>query len=383
MSLERSEYWRLSSFYFFYFALLGAIAPFLGLFFQSKGFDEVEIGTLMAVLMGTRIIAPNIWGWLADRSGQRIRIIRTGSLLTLMIFSAAFWAETFLHWALLMFGFSFFWNAVLPQFEAVTLLALGVDQHSYSRVRLWGSIGFIFAVVILGWLFDWLEIGLLIPVMWGLMLLVWLASLCIDPPSESRVEGERLSGLWSIIKRPPVLSFFAVYLLLQLSHGPYYSFYSIYMSEQGYDKTQIGLLWALGVVAEVLMFLVMHRLLGWIGLRVMVQLGMAVCALRWLMIALLPDQLWAVLLAQLFHAVTFGCLHAAGIALVHHFFPASHQGQGQALYSSIGFGVGGALGAFLSGWIWNQYDGTTMFLFAVSISLLGWLLAWRGIRVGD
>lgn len=381
MSLERNEYWRLSSFYLFYFALLGAIAPFLGLFFKSEGFDEIEIGTLMAVLMGTRIIAPNLWGWLADRTGQRLRIIRAGSLLALIIFSGAFWAETFWHWALLMFGFSFFWNAVLPQFEVVTLHTLGVNQHLYSRVRLWGSVGFIVAVTSLGWLFDGFAIGILIPVIWGLMLLVWLASLCIAPPPELPVEDEQVAGLWEIIKRPEVLSFFGVCLLIQLSHGPYYSFYSIYMSEQGYDKTQIGLLWALGVVAEVLLFFVMHRLLRWTGLRVMLQFGMAVCALRWLMIALLPDQLWAVLLAQLFHAVTFGCLHAAGIALVHRFFPASHQGQGQALYSSLGFGVGGALGAFLSGWIWNQYDGATMFMFAAAVSMLGWLLAWRGIRL--
>ncbi len=213
------------------------------------------------------------------------------------------------------------------------------------------------------------------------MLLVWLASLCITQHPQAPVEDEQVAGLWQIIKRPEVLSFFGVCLLIQLSHGPYYSFYSLYMSEQGYDKTQIGLLWALGVVAEVLMFLVMHRLLSWIGLRAMVQIGMAVCALRWLMIASLPDQLWAVLLAQLFHAVTFGCLHAAGIALVHRFFPATHQGQGQALYSSLGFGVGGALGAFLSGWIWSQYDGATMFMFAAAVSMLGWLLAWRGLRL--
>ncbi|MFT5719893.1 MAG: PPP family 3-phenylpropionic acid transporter [Motiliproteus sp.] len=381
MSLERSEYWRLSSFYLFYFALLGAIAPYLGLFFKSKGFSGVEIGTLMAVLMGTRIVAPNLWGWLADRTGQPVRIIRAGALLTLIVFSGAFWAKTFWHWAVLMFGFSFFWNAVLPQFEAVTLRALGADQQGYSRIRLWGSVGFILAVLVLGWLFDWVDIGILVPVMWGLMLLVWLASLGINPPPAPAVEEAQVDGLWQLIKRPPVLSFFAVYLLIQLSHGPYYSFYSIYMSEQGYDKTQIGLLWALGVVAEVLMFWVMHRLLSWTGLRAMVQFGMAVSVLRWLMIGLLPEQLWAVLVAQLFHAVTFGCLHAAGIALVHHFFPASHQGQGQALYSSLGFGVGGSLGAFLSGWIWSQYGGSTLFVLAAATSLLGWLLAWRGLRL--
>ncbi len=381
MSLAPAEYWRLSSFYLFYFALLGAIVPFLSLYLKSEGFDEMAIGTLMAVLMGTRIIAPNLWGWLADHTGQRIRIIRVGALLTLLVFSGAFWAETFWHWALLLFGFSFFWNAVLPQFEVLTLHALGDDLHRYSRIRLWGSIGFIAAVVGLGWLFDWLDVTALVPVMWGLMLLVWLASLLVDQPDTTPVHDDHAQGLWQILKRPEVLSFFGVCLLIQLSHAPYYSFYSIYMSEQGYDNIQIGMLWALGVVAEVLLFLVMPRLLGWTGLRSMVLIGMLVCTLRWLMIAWLPDQLWAVLIAQLFHAVTFGCLHAAGIALVHQFFPASTQGQGQALYSSLGFGVGGALGAFLSGWTWNQFDGSVMFLFAAAASSLGWMLAWWGLRL--
>ncbi|MEH6650977.1 MAG: MFS transporter [Motiliproteus sp.] len=383
MSLQRSEYWRLSSFYLFYFALLGAIAPFLGLYFKSEGFDEVAIGSLIAVLMGTRIVAPNLWGWLADRSGRRITIIRTGALLTLLVFSAAFWAETFWHWALLMFGFSFFWNAVLPQFEVVTLQALGDDKHSYSRIRLWGSVGFIVTVVGLGWLFDRADISALVPVMWGLMLLVWLASLLVKQPETAIPHEEQPARAWSILRRREVLSFFLVCLLVQLSHGPYYSFYSIYMSEQGYDKTQIGLLWALGVIAEVLVFVVMPQLLHRTGPRLMVLFGMLICTLRWTLIALLPDQLWAVLVAQLLHAVTFGCLHAAGIALVHRFFPPSAQGQGQALYSSFGFGVGGALGAFLSGWIWNQYGGSSMFLFAAAASMLGWVLAWWGIRLND
>ncbi|RDE24458.1 MFS transporter [Motiliproteus coralliicola] len=380
MSLPRADYWRLSTFYLFYFAMLGAIVPFWGLFLQSEGFDEVAIGTLMAVLMGTRIIAPNLWGWLADRTGQRLRIIRFGALMTLGVFSAAFWAEGFWQWFWLIFAFSFFWNAVLPQFEVITLHALGAQRHSYSRIRLWGSIGFILTVVGLGWVFDRVAIDALIPILWGLMLLVWLSALWVRPVEPSQQDNAGSHGFWQILRRSEVLSFFIVCLLIQLSHGPYYSFYSIYMSAQGYDKTQIGLLWALGVVAEVLLFVVMPQLLRWTGLALMMQLGMLTCALRWLLIALFPDQLWVLLLAQCLHAVTFGCLHATGIAMVQRFFPSRIQGQGQALYSSFGFGVGGAIGAFGSGLVWNQYGGEVMFVFAAGAALLGWFVAWRWIR---
>jgi PPP family 3-phenylpropionic acid transporter len=280
--------------------------------------------------------------------------------------------------ALLMLVFSFFWNAVLPQFEVITLNALGSEHNKYSRVRLWGSIGFILTVVGLGWLFDLVSMRWLVPILWGLMLLVWLFTLLCPHPGAALSHSDEGPFLARVCK-PEVLSFFAVYLLIQLSHGPYYTFYSLYMIDLGYTKMQIGLLWALGVVAEVVLFWMMHRLLSWTGLRCMVLFGLMVCIVRWLLIGIYPENLPLVLLAQCFHAVTFGCLHAAGIAMVQRFFGPAHQGQGQALFSSVGFGAGGALGALCSGQIWVLWGGAATFYFAAVVSLLALVIAWRGL----
>ncbi|MEH6626227.1 MAG: MFS transporter [Motiliproteus sp.] len=372
-------YWRLSSFYLCYFSLLGALVPFWGLYLKDLGFTISEIGSLVAILMGTRIVAPNLWGWLADRSGRRLSIIRSGSLLTVLVFSTAFWAFSFWQVAFLTFAFTFFWNAVLPQFEVVTLQFLGPNRARYSLIRLWGSVGFIVTVVGLGALFDYVSIRWLIPVLWALMILIWLTTLLVTQPpaTESKVaSGEFLR----VVRRPEVIAFFLISLIVQFGHGPYYTFYSIYMTEFGYDKIDIGLLWGLGVLAEVLVFVVMHRLLEWTGLRNMVIFGLAVCAVRWLLIGLFPDSLVIVLFAQSLHAVTFGCLHASGITLVQQFFPPGIQGQGQALYSSFGFGVGGALGAYFSGWIWTLAGGTATFIAAAAISLIGLVIAWLWLR---
>ncbi|WP_207063127.1 MFS transporter [Motiliproteus sp. SC1-56] len=382
MECPGSSYWRLSSFYLAYFALLGGIVPFWGLYLQSLGFDEVAIGALMAMLMATRIIAPNLWGWLADRSGRRVLVIRLGAFATLAVFSFAFEAKGFGQLLWLMFGFSFFWNGILPQFEVVTLRALGEHKHRYSRVRVWGSVGFILAVVLLGALFDYVEIGYLVPILWGLMLLLALSTLWV-PATTENVVSRHHGALSATLRRPEVLAFLGVCLLIQLGHGPYYSFYSIYMAEQGYGKVAIGLLWALGVVAEVGVFLVMHRLIAFVGLRRLVLASLLTCVLRWWLTAGYPDVLPLVLIAQVLHAVTFGCLHAAAIALVHHFFPASTQGQGQALYSSVGFGIGGALGAYLSGVIWSGFDGEAIFWFAAVVSLMGWVVAWRWLKLAS
>ncbi|HEY5717970.1 MAG TPA: MFS transporter [Motiliproteus sp.] len=377
---DRSTYWRLSLFYYGYFSLLGGLVPYWALYLQSLHFDPQQIGLLMAILMGTRIVAPNLWGVLADRSGQRLRIIQLGSLAAWVVFAAAFWTSSFIGMALLMFAFTFFWNAVLPQFEVLTLQALGVARNRYSRVRLWGSIGFIVAVVGIGALLERVGIQWLIGVLWALLGMILLTSFSVAEQPDLPVEptAERLL---TVLRRPEVITFFVVSLLVQLGHGPYYTFYSVFMTEQGFTTTEIGLLWALGVVAEVLVFMVMHRLIEGLGLRRIVVWGLWLCALRWLMISQWPNLFWVVIPAQLLHAVTFGCLHAASIALVYRFFPRHAQGQGQALYSSIGFGVGGALGAFLSGVVWQQGGGELAFLMAALVSAIGGVLAWARLRV--
>ena len=147
-------YWRLSGFYFFYFASLGALVPYWGLYLKSLGFSAVEIGELIAIIMATKIIAPNIWGWIADHTGQRMSIVRLASLLSAVTFAGVFLASGYWWLALIMSLFSFFWNAALPQFEAITLNHLGTDSHRYSVIRLWGSIGFIIAVAGLGMFFE-------------------------------------------------------------------------------------------------------------------------------------------------------------------------------------------------------------------------------------
>lgn len=380
MGQQPLPYWRLSSFYLFYFALLGAILPFWGLYIESLGMTAGDIGTLMAIMMVTRIGAPNLWGWVADRTGRRLWVIRIGALLTLLVFTSAFWASTFWQLALLMFGFSFFWNAVLPQFEVITLDALGERRSRYSQIRVWGSIGFIATVVGLGVLFDYVNIHWLVPVLWGLILLIWLTTLAVPAHSIRLPEQHYQGNFWQIVRQPCVIGFFVVTFVVQLSHGPYYTFFSIHMNSFDYSKTEIGLLWALGVVAEVVLFIYMHRLLEWRGARLITLIAISGCALRWLMIALFPEQLWVLLLAQLLHAVTFGCAHAAAISLVHEFFPAQVHGQGQALYSTCGFGLGGALGAYLSGQSWTLFGGSATFMFAAVVSLFGVLVAFVALR---
>lgn len=371
-------YWRLSGFYLTYFAALGALVPYWSLYLKGLGFSAIEIGELMAIPMATKFVAPYVWGWLGDHLGHRMSIVRLGSLLTALVFIPVFWVTGFWQLALVMVLFSFFWNAVLPQFEAVTLVYLGDKAPLYARIRVWGSIGFILAVIFLGIAVDEKGPVIILPVLFAIYLSIWLSSLLIrDPDPTPHLEEQ--PPIVSVLKKPAVIAFFVVCFLLQAGHGTYYAFYSIYMEDVGYSKTLIGQLWALGVIAEVIVFLFMHRLLLRFGARVVLMASLFLAAVRWLLIGHFPESLAILLFAQTLHAATFGTFHAAAIHLVHHYFTGKHQGRGQALYSSLSFGFGGALGSLSSGFLWSGVGPTVTFGIAAGVSMLALVIAWRWV----
>ncbi len=369
-------YWRLSNFYLFYFASLGALVPYWSLYLKHEGYSALQIGQLMALIMATKIVSPNIWGWIADHTGQRMAVVRWGALLAVLCFAGVFIASGYWSLAAVMVLFSFFWNASLPQFEANTLTHLGEQAHRYSSIRLWGSIGFILTVALLGPVLDRFGAGVLPPILLLLFVGIWLASLVVPERGQPPHETEQLH-LLSLLKRPEVIALMTVCFLMQVSHGPYYTFYTIYMEDYGHSRSLIGQLWALGVIAEVGIFLVMHRLVPWFGLRNLLLAALLLTTLRWLLTGLYPEQMTVVLLAQCLHAASFGVFHAVAIALFHRYFTGRHQGRGQALYSSLSFGAGGAVGSYYSGMTWEALGGPATYYLAAVASFIALAVAWR------
>ena len=246
-------YWRLSSFYLFYFALLGATAPFLALYFDHLGFPSARIGELIAIPMLMRCVGPNIWGWLGDYTGRRLPIVRFGAVCTLVCFSLILVDKSYAWLAMVMALHAFFWHAVLPQFEVITLAHLQGQTARYSQIRLWGSIGFILTVVGLGRLFEWFSLDLypqaLLFIMAGIVASSWWVPNAQPVSSGPRQAGD---GFLRQLLSPGVLAFYGSVALMQLSHGPYYTFLTLHLEHMGYTRGIIGMLWAVGVVAEVL-----------------------------------------------------------------------------------------------------------------------------------
>lgn len=370
-------YWRLSGFYYFYFSLLGATAPFLALYFDHLGFSAARIGELIAIPMLMRCVAPNIWGWLGDHTGQRLAIVRFGALCTLLCFAGIFVSQSYAWLALIMALHAFFWHAVLPQFEVITFAHLKEQAARYSQIRLWGSIGFIVTVVGLGALFEWICLDAypwaLIVIMAGIVLSSWWAP---NAQPQMRPNTQELGGFVQQLRRPGIFAFYLSVALMQLSNGPYYTFLSLHLEALGYSRGVIGQLWALGVLAEIVMFMVMARLLARYSLRTVLLASFLITALRWLLLGNLAEYVPVLLFAQLMHAATFGSFHAAAMHFVQRSFADRQQGQGQALYAALA-GVGGALGALYSGYSWHSLGAAWTFAIASLIVLLAAIITAR------
>ncbi len=381
-AVPRSElpYWRLSSFYFFYFSTLGALLPYWALYLKSIGFRPPEVGALFALMMATKVVAPNVWGWLGDRSGRRMGIVRGAAVLAAFAFGTVLLDNGFWRIAVSVAAFSFFWNATLPQFEAVTLNHLGEHSFRYTRIRLWGSVGFIVSVFIVGGALDVTDIEVLPWIVLALMIAIACAALVVkEAAGRDRGNGESASFI-DVIRRPSVAAMLAACFLMQASHGPYYVFFTIQMEDVGHSRQLIGALWSVGVIAEVVLFLFMHRLAFRFGLRALFLTSFVATGIRWTTLAFFAGVLPLVLVSQLLHAVTFGVYHAVAIQLIHRFFVSSHQGRGQALYSSLSFGAGGAAGSLLSGYAWESVGPQVTWLSAAAAGWLAAAVVWRWLR---
>lgn len=358
-------YWRLSGFYGLYFALIGCIMPFWGLYLQHQSFTAADIGLLLALFSSVRIFAPNLWAFISHFSKSFItplQLMRLGGILMLLCFAGIYWATKFWHYALIMLSYGFFWSAILPQYETLTLNHIKDNLEAYSSIRLWGSIGFILMVSSLGWLFDVISIQHLPMIMLALMLAIAINGLVMpaadssihigqndtenDHPRDQRLEQKRVLSIG-------LISFLMINVLLQITHGPYYVFFSIYLQQLDYANWMIGLLWSLGVFAEIVIFWKITFFTSRWTLRELVVLSLFLTLIRWLLTAYFADITLLLVLSQCLHAFSFGLLHVVSVKYVALFFPAKFQLQGQALYSALGFGLGGAIGAYLAGIAWS------------------------------
>ncbi|MCH9673097.1 MAG: MFS transporter [Gammaproteobacteria bacterium] len=361
----------LGAFYFTYFLAAGAFFPFFSLFLEYRGLGPAAIGELLAVTTLAKLVAPYLWGAIADARGRRLDVVRMACVAATVAFSALYFVEGFWLIAIAMVVYSFFWNACLPQVEAMTLHALGSDTHRYTRIRIWGSVGFIVAVLGVGALLERAPISVLPLVVVAIMALVCIVAVAMREPPATAVGESAPGNLREVLTRPSVVALFVACFLMQASHGAYYGFFALYLSRAGYSEVLIGALWALGVVAEVLIFWLMPKLLKRWGAGLLFVGCFVLTTLRWFMLGYFVDWFAVVVVAQAMHAASYGVHHAVAILLIHRAFHTNLRGRGQALYSSLTYAAGTAVGSLISGYVWEAFGARHAFTVAAAMSAIG------------
>ncbi|WGM26184.1 MFS transporter [Acinetobacter pittii] len=363
---------RLGGFYFFYYSIVGTFMPYWNLYLQDQGFNYQEIGVLSSIAIVTRFFAPLVWGWIADKSGKRMLLVRIATWMESCIWLAIFIVpNTFQSVALLMLIFSFFQNAILAQFEGVTLFWLGNQKAKlYGKIRKWGSVGFIVGVFTIGAILEIVHISMLPILLLIIASLAFIWSFTIREPDSAPTSQKHLEPLLPVLKRPTVAAFFAIEFILLFSHAPFYSFYSNFLKSLNFSTIEIGFLWAMGVFAEIFMFSIASKIFQRFSWRSLVIVCLLVTSIRWMLVAVFSHYFIGQLFAQCLHAFSFGLFHLIAMRVIFQNFSAGQQGRGQALYSTM-WGLGVAFGSVLAGHFWKILSGELIFMCASMVVLLG------------
>ncbi len=415
----------LGMYYFAYFAYVGAYSPYITLYFKELGMTAAQIGLLYSIPQVMRIFGPSAWGHLADVSGRPQVILRVAAVCSLIAFAGMYWngggagtwsvfwggaagsvtpagvigtarvagagaaagagasgvlpAVSFAWLFAVLVAVHFFTSAQMPLVEAITLDHVRERPGDYGRIRVWGSVGFIAAVLGLGYLLDVLPVQWVIHVTVALLALVALVSFLIPAPVKHVHEGAAVSLRRQLMTRP-VQVFLAASMLNAFAHAALYTFFSIYLAQLGYSKSVIGWMWSIGVLIEVGVFQCMPQLMRRFSLETLFFSTFIACALRFVLIAWTAQWWWALVFAQLLHAFTFAIYHASAVGLARQHFGAANQARGQAIYISVSFGLGGFAGAMASGLLWDWIGPSWTYTLSAAAGLLGAMLLWPGQR---
>ena len=361
---------RLGAFYCAHFIHGGLFMAYFPLWLAGRGFGAVEIAWVLALPQIMRTFAPAGWGLAADRTGALRALVAVSCAGAAAGFAALPFAESFSAVALIIGLSSLVSAGALPIVEAITLGALAGQPGRYGPIRLWGSVGFIAAVLAGG---AWLDAAPVALLPWALLAFALIAlAVALSLPSGGARAHEG-SAAWRL--NASMLRLLACGFCMAAAHGTLYVFFTLHLERSGYRVTTIGILWTLGVVAEILVFVFLPQLFRRFSLSSILVASFACALIRFLLLGWLADVLWLLVFAQLLHAATFGAFHAAAVAAVHRVFPEGAQARGQTLFSSITYGAGAAVGALAAGWLWQLGGPGLAFSFSALFGLAGLHLA--------
>jgi PPP family 3-phenylpropionic acid transporter len=376
---------RLSFYYTALFAVVGVLGPFWPVWLAGRGLSAAEVGLVLTTTAWARVMVNPFIAQAADRYQAERRFLLILSAIAFVAYLGFQGIDGF--WPLLALsvvaGVSF--NVILPIGEKQVLARVYARGLDYGRLRLWGSLSFMATAWIAGQIIDSAV---------GVEGILWVVYICLAATfvgcfllPHSKVERKTASGgtLSLLLRNRTFLLFLIAASLIQASHGAYYGFASIHWQANGMDGSDIALLWAVAVIAEILLFAMSGWLHRKVGVARLLMFGAAAGVLRWALMGVSVDP-WLMFALQPLHALTFGAAHLGAMHFIGQAVPERAGASAQSLYAAFGSGITMGLAIWLSGELYDSLGGAIFYLMvgfsgAGLVAAIALARVWSGERL--
>ncbi len=360
---------KISIFYFFYFGSLGIYLPFLPIFLKAKGFSGVEIAFLISLLPIFKLISPPFWGYMSDVLFSPKKVLIATTFLSGVSFLMFYFLPGGIYTYLLLSLYALFRAPLIPLMNSLTFRFLGEKIENFTLVRVWGSVGFIVFATSVGKLLAKASIVEYFPLLMALILFANMVVSFLFPDLEPPAKGKSKEKLLRLLTNRNFIYFILVSMISRIADGPYYSFFSLHLKSLGFHETFIGVAWSVGVIAEIVIFLLAPRFLKRFSLKFILFIAYFAGVIRWSLVAAFSQPL-ILLFSQLFHGLTFGAFYAASVSYVEKSNPPEFRATAQSIFASFAFNLGVLLGYFYSGPVEERFGSSVLFFTAAAISLI-------------
>lgn len=333
--------------YFFLFGAHGAMSPFLSLYFRSQGLSGSQSSLLFSLMPVLLFVSQPLFGPLTDRSGHRGRMLAwllvAAGLAGLSIAAGgSFWSLL-----VLVMLWSFFAGPLTPVADSVALGEAQRTGNSYARIRLWGSVSFVIVTILMGRLYDRVDLRWMFAGYAALSLIGALLAHRL-PPDGISARRAVLPAMKALVRNPAVAIFLLLSALLQSTQAAHSSFFSLHVQHVGGSNGIVGLSWAIAAAAEVPVWLVLHRISERVGPQRLLAVAGVMYGLRWLINALAPSP-GLLMAGQLLQGFTFALFMPTAVLWVGSLVPDELRTSGQALLVLVNGGIATVAGNLLAG----------------------------------
>lgn len=364
---------RLSALYGGMFLVIGIMMPFWPVWLEAKGLAPSEIGLIIAAGSIVRVFVGPFTARIADRTGERKRPMIILSILGLIMFLPFALVDDF--WAILLLQalFAGMFGPMMPLSESLTMIGTRRHGLDYGRIRLWGSITFIIGASGVGFFLKGADPDMI----WTVIALAFgafaIITMCI-PDYRTEPGQPDSTPIRQVLRDRTFVMFLIAAICIQGSHGLMYTFGTLNWIRAGFDEGTIGLLWAEGVIAEVILFVFAAKVVRKIGPARLIALGGLAAAIRWTAMGA-TDDLWITVILQLLHAFTFGASHLGAVYFISDRMPEDVSATAQTIYALTVSGLGIGLTSYASGHLYEAFAAQAYWAMAL-MGVVGMILAW-------